>query len=171
VLASAVANAVNNDQLDAEELFVAACYADEGPTAKRWRPRARGRASRIRKRTCHITVIVSRMPDDRLARHRARVAAEQATMRARRVAGGRRRDAGSGAAPASSATPATEELELAEAPTLADSAIEGGEVNVAPDAVQAAVTEALAEADEKEAESGESEPAQAESPAESGEDE
>ena len=50
-LASAVANAVNNDGQSAGELYVLACYADEGPTLKRWRPRARGRATRIRKRT------------------------------------------------------------------------------------------------------------------------
>ena len=75
VLASAVANARNNDQLDPEELYVSACYADEGTTLKRWRPRARGRATRIRKRTCHITVIVSRLPEDRLERRRARQAA------------------------------------------------------------------------------------------------
>jgi len=66
VLASAVANATNNDDQDAEELFVIACFADEGPTLKRFRPRARGRASRIYKRTCHITVIVARMTDDRI---------------------------------------------------------------------------------------------------------
>lgn len=66
VLASAVANAVNNDGQDAEELFVLACFADEGPTLRRFRPRARGRASRINKRTCHITVIVARMSDDRI---------------------------------------------------------------------------------------------------------
>jgi len=65
-LASAVANAVTNDQQDAETLFVSACYADEGPTLKRWRPRARGRATRIRKRTCHITVIVSRLGESEL---------------------------------------------------------------------------------------------------------
>ena len=59
VLDSAVANAEHNDSLEAEDLYVSACYADEGPTLKRWRPRARGRATRIRKRTCHITVIVS----------------------------------------------------------------------------------------------------------------
>ena len=59
-LDSAAANAENNDHIPAEELFVAACYADEGPTLKRWRPRARGRATRIRKRTCHITIIVAR---------------------------------------------------------------------------------------------------------------
>jgi len=65
-LDSAVANAVNNDSQDAETLFVSACYADEGPTLKRWRPRARGRATRIRKRTCHITIIVSRLDEGAL---------------------------------------------------------------------------------------------------------
>ncbi len=59
-LDSAVANAENNDGIPAEELHVSACYADEGPTLKRWRPRARGRATPINKRTCHITIIVSR---------------------------------------------------------------------------------------------------------------
>ena len=53
---SAVANAVNNDDQDADELYVVACFADEGPTLRRFRPRARGRATRINKRTCHITV-------------------------------------------------------------------------------------------------------------------
>ncbi len=66
VLASAVANATNNDDQDAGELFVIACFADEGPTLRRFRPRARGRATRINKRTCHITVIVARMTDDRI---------------------------------------------------------------------------------------------------------
>ena len=88
VLASAVANAVHNDGLDAEELFVSACYADEGSTLKRWRPRARGRATRIRKRTSHITIIVSRMPDERIARRRAKQSAAGA-QRSRRVAGSR----------------------------------------------------------------------------------
>lgn len=66
LLDSAVANAENNDGLNAEELFVSACYADEGPTLKRWRPRARGRATRIRKRTCHITIIVSSYSPEQL---------------------------------------------------------------------------------------------------------
>lgn len=74
VLDSAVANAEHNDGQLAEELFVSACYADEGPTLKRWRPRARGRATRIRKRTCHITVIVSRYSEERLEMLRAREA-------------------------------------------------------------------------------------------------
>jgi large subunit ribosomal protein L22 len=66
VLASAVANAVNNDGQDAEELYIKACFADEGPTLRRFRPRARGRATRIRKRTCHITIIVDRMSEQQL---------------------------------------------------------------------------------------------------------
>ncbi|MGH9055153.1 MAG: 50S ribosomal protein L22 [Acidimicrobiales bacterium] len=90
VLHSAVANAENNDELDPEELFVAACFADEGTTIKRWRPRARGRATRIRKRTSHITLIVGRLPEDRLRRLRAHRRAEQLSQRARRVAGARR---------------------------------------------------------------------------------
>jgi len=90
VLASAVANAVHNDGQYAEDLYVSACFADEATTIKRWRPRARGRASRIRKRSCHITVIVSRMDDERLARRRAERDANQAR-RSRRVTESRRR--------------------------------------------------------------------------------
>jgi len=59
VLNSAVANAEHNFALDSDELVVAEAFADEGPTLKRWRPRARGRATRIRKRTSHITIVVS----------------------------------------------------------------------------------------------------------------
>ena len=91
VLASAVANAANNDGLDPDELYVAACYADEGATAKRWRPRARGRATRIRKRTCHITVIVARLPEERLDRRRSRQATAGLS-RSRRVAASRQQD-------------------------------------------------------------------------------
>ncbi len=59
VLDSAVANAEHNHALDGDELFVAEAYADEGPTLKRFRPRARGRATPIRKRTSHITIVVA----------------------------------------------------------------------------------------------------------------
>ena len=90
LLASAVANAEHNDGMVPEELYVSACFADEARTLKRWRARARGRYTRIRKRTCHITVIVSRLPDDKLARVRARQTQEAAQRRARRVAGGRK---------------------------------------------------------------------------------
>jgi large subunit ribosomal protein L22 len=58
-LESALATAEHNFALDAEELIVAEAYADEGPTLKRFRPRARGRATQILKRTSHITVVVS----------------------------------------------------------------------------------------------------------------
>jgi large subunit ribosomal protein L22 len=58
VLRSAVANAEANHGLDGDELVIVAAYADEGPTLKRWRARARGRVNRIRKRTCHITVLL-----------------------------------------------------------------------------------------------------------------
>jgi large subunit ribosomal protein L22 len=84
-LASAVANAQHNDELDPDTLYVSACYADEGPTLKRWRPRARGRATRIRKRMCHITIIVSPMPPEMAAKVEARQAAGAP------AAGGRRR--------------------------------------------------------------------------------
>jgi large subunit ribosomal protein L22 len=70
VIASAAANAQNNEGLDPSTLVVATVYADEGPTAKRIRPRAQGRAFRIRKRTSHITVIVESRPskDERASR-------------------------------------------------------------------------------------------------------
>ncbi len=58
VLNSAVANADNNEGLDPDDLWVTNAFVDEGPTLKRWRPRALGRAYRIRKRTSHITVVV-----------------------------------------------------------------------------------------------------------------
>lgn len=63
-LDSAVANAEHNLALDAEELIIAEAYADEGPTLKRWRPRARGRATRILKRTSHITIVVADEEED-----------------------------------------------------------------------------------------------------------
>ena len=91
VLASAVANAVNNDGLNADELFVSAAYADEGITMKRFTPRARGRAGKIRKRSSHITVIVSRLDEDRLAILRAARTAQAAASRTRRVASSRHR--------------------------------------------------------------------------------
>ena len=91
VLASAVANATNPDNTgsyiaDADELFVLACFADEGPTLRRFRPRARGRATRIRKRTCHITVVVARMSEQRLEVVQARAEGSSANDSAKRRA-------------------------------------------------------------------------------------
>jgi large subunit ribosomal protein L22 len=104
-LASATANAQHNDGQDPEELYVAACFADEGPTLKRFRPRARGRATRVRKRTCHITVVVARMSDTALeqlrrkeerqpaAGRRGRIGGRAATSRRERVARSRQQAA------------------------------------------------------------------------------
>lgn len=58
VVKSAAANAENNLQMDRDELFVTSCYVDQGPTFKRFQPRAMGRADVLRKRTSHITVMV-----------------------------------------------------------------------------------------------------------------
>jgi large subunit ribosomal protein L22 len=59
VLRSAVANAEANHNLDGDDLFVSSAYVDEGPVMKRWRARARGRAARIIKPTCHITIVLA----------------------------------------------------------------------------------------------------------------
>ena len=67
VLHSAVANAEANLNWNGDELYVLTAYADEGPTLKRWRARARGRVARIRKRTCHITVKLTEAPQQRVA--------------------------------------------------------------------------------------------------------
>ena len=64
VLKSAVANAEHNHAVDSEELVVSEAFADEGPTLKRYRPRARGRASKINKRTSHITIVVSDLSEE-----------------------------------------------------------------------------------------------------------
>ena len=74
VLDSAIANAEHNEQLDPTTLFVSAAYVDEGPTLKRFRPRAQGRAYRIRKRTSHITVVVEAKPANAPAAPRTRTA-------------------------------------------------------------------------------------------------
>ena len=65
VLESAIANAEHNRALPADELIVVRTWVDEGPTLRRFRPRAMGRATRIRKRTCHISVVVGR-PEEKL---------------------------------------------------------------------------------------------------------
>jgi len=118
-LNSAVSNAIHNDGLSPDELYVSACFADEGPTLKRWRPRARGRATRIRKRTCHVTLIVSRLPEERLEvlraaetakaasrGGRARTTRDAAEARRRRVAGSRPADGGAPTAEAETVTSA-----------------------------------------------------------------
>jgi large subunit ribosomal protein L22 len=70
VLRSAVANAEANHGLDGDDLVVEAAFADEGPTLKRWKPRARGRVNRIRKRTCHVTLVLAEQPQESAPRRR-----------------------------------------------------------------------------------------------------
>lgn len=91
LLGSAVANAGHNEGLAPEELYVASAYADEGPTMKRFAPRAKGRSTRIRKRTTHVTIVVARMDDERIARSRAARSTQQAAARTNRVLSSRRR--------------------------------------------------------------------------------
>jgi ribosomal protein L22 len=101
VLHSAVSNAESNHGMIGDELIVVAAYADEGPTIKRWRARARGRVARIRKRTCHITVKVApgvdvkpvveppaaeEAPKKRAPAKRAAAAAKKPTTRKKAVA-------------------------------------------------------------------------------------
>jgi len=124
VLESAVANAGHNDGIAEDELFVSACFADEGATLKRFRPRARGRASRINKRTCHITIIVARFEESELAARRERQAqrggtsAAQAEARRRRVQQSR----GDAAADASPSDDYAEESAEAPSAPIASSA-------------------------------------------------
>lgn len=84
-LRSAVANAVTNHGHSADELYVAAAWVDEGPTFKRWKPRARGRVDRVFKRTCHVTVVVDVAPAT-LLEGRAGRSGRGGTTRAARVA-------------------------------------------------------------------------------------
>jgi large subunit ribosomal protein L22 len=83
VLASAMANAENNERLDPDALLISEAYVDEGPTLKRFRPRAQGRAYRIRKRTCHITIAVEAVqvtaPPRKAAPAKKAAAAKKAT--------------------------------------------------------------------------------------------
>jgi large subunit ribosomal protein L22 len=108
VIASAAANAQNNEGLDPSTLVVATVYADEGPTAKRIRPRAQGRAFRIRKRTSHITVIVESRPSKEERGGGRSVSAA----RARRAQGSKA--AAAKAAPATKAAPAAVETTATE---------------------------------------------------------
>jgi large subunit ribosomal protein L22 len=171
LLHSAVANAEHNDEQIADDLYVSACFADEGKTLRRFRPRARGRATRIRKRTCHITIIVSRLPEDKLTRKRekeaqrpgsraARVAGQQLEQQGRRR---RRRNRGGAAeeagivdqqeAAVEQAEEMTEDV-VEETPTEEPTAVEIAEAEeeqgiVDPDAQVAAAAEEAAEEEDK----------------------
>jgi len=135
VLNSAVANADHTLNIPADELKVAVAFADEGPTIKRWRPRARGRATRIRKRTCHITIVVARLSDDELQARRRREGT--AGTQRRRVLPGRRRRAAGEAAPKAAkdqAAEAAEEEQPAEEATVPEAEAEAQAEVEAPEA-------------------------------------
>jgi large subunit ribosomal protein L22 len=158
VLNSAVANADHTLNIPADELKIAVAFADEGPTIKRWRPRARGRATRIRKRTCHITIVVARLSDAELQIRRRKEGAAGGGRR--RVLPGRRRRGGEEATPkagkgkaAEAAAPEEEEQE--EATTEAaveeqapEAAVVPGDTPEPPGAVEAAEDEAPAALEE-----------------------
>jgi large subunit ribosomal protein L22 len=108
VIASAAANAQNNNGLDPATLVVASVHADDGPTAKRIRPRAQGRAFRIRRRTSHITVVVESRPTKD-----ARGSQSASTARARRAQASK---AAAAKAPAKKATAAAEKATAEKAP-------------------------------------------------------
>jgi large subunit ribosomal protein L22 len=148
-----VANAAHNDHQNPEELYVSACYADEGTTAKRWRPRARGRATRIRKRTCHITIIVSRLPADRLERRRTRMEAVTAN-RSRRVDASRRRADLSGRLSRRRTAQAAAEAEAAAAEAEADEVVEDADVATDVEEIETTVNAAETTEDEGVADDG-----------------
>jgi large subunit ribosomal protein L22 len=108
VIASAAANAQNNNGLDPATLVVASVHADDGPTAKRIRPRAQGRAFRIRRRTSHITVVVESRPTKD-----ARGSQSASTARARRAQASK---AAAAKAPAKKATATAEKATAQKAP-------------------------------------------------------
>jgi large subunit ribosomal protein L22 len=105
VIASAAANAQNNNGLDPATLVVATVYADDGPTAKRIRPRAQGRAFRIRRRTSHITVVVESRPvkDQRSAKSTRARRAEASKAAAKAAPGSKAKKAPATKAPAKKA--------------------------------------------------------------------
>ena len=170
ILESAVANAGHNNDIPPDELYVSACYADEGPTLRRFRPRARGRASRIRKRTCHITIIVTRFTATELEIYRAKRAsrrsapADAAATRARRVARSRQRsgDATEPQTPEEAADEVVEDTFAETGPELDDAdETEATEVTAEAEDVEADDTddtdtaEATAEAEQPENEAAE----------------
>jgi len=157
LLDSAVANAEHNDNVPEEELFVARAFADEGPTMKRWRPRARGRGTRIRKRTSHITLVVARYEDDELDRRRQREAADTQAQRASRR---RRVQASQRKAEREAARQAEHDHEHDE--ELVDE-VETDEVDEVEDTEVDETPEAEADADDEAPEASDEEPAEEES--------
>lgn len=149
-LASAVANAEHNDDLNADELYVSTCYADEGPTLKRFRPRARGRAGRIHKQTCHITVAVSRYTDDELEVRR--IAADLKNEGKAKRSQSQAKSGGDRAARVAKSQAAAEEAPVEEAEAVEEVEVEETATAEATETVEEAAEETAADAvDEVEA--------------------
>ena len=130
VLASAIANAENNSGHDEDDLIVWAAYADEGPTLKRWRARARGRVNRIKKRTCHITITLAVAEPGEIKRRPVRPAPEpEEKPKSRRKPRARK--------PAAEAAPAAEPETVEEPVAAAEAAPEPEpEAEAAPETAQ-----------------------------------
>jgi large subunit ribosomal protein L22 len=145
VLDSAVANAVNNHGLEEDSLVVAEAFADEGVTMKRWQPRARGRAMRIRKRTAHITILLRSIEPAETAeaetprKRRGRKAADAPEAAAAAPARGRKAAKAAEEAPA--ADEAVEETPSAEAEAAEETAAPETEATDEAPAAEAAVAE------------------------------
>ena len=151
LLESAVANAENNDGIPAEELFVSTCYADEGPTLKRWRPRARGRATQILKRTCHITIIVTRYDEATLETMRELDAAKGRVGSNAQAADARRQRVERSRAAAAEEAAAEEAAAVEAAAQEAEHDHDHDHEEVAADAVASEGTETAVEPDADEA--------------------
>jgi len=141
VLASAIANAENNERLDPDALLVAEAFVDEGPTLKRFRPRAQGRAYRIRKRTCHITIAVEAVQVARPARKAA--PAKKAAAKAAPAPA----EAEETAAPAKAAKASKKATKAAPADEAAAPAKKTAKATAAKKATKAADTDSAAETD------------------------
>jgi large subunit ribosomal protein L22 len=149
VIASAAANAQNNEGLDPSTLVVSTVYADEGPTAKRIRPRAQGRAFRIRKRTSHITVIVESRPS-----RSERGGQSASSSRARRAQGSKAaaaKKAPARKAPATKATTEAEKKAPAKKATAEKATAEKAPAKKASQAVKAATSGAAKKSAESKA--------------------
>ncbi len=137
-LRSAIANAEHNDDIPAEELFVSECFADEGPTIKRFRPRARGRAGSIHKQTCHVTVAVSRYTTEEIDEQNASAAAKASS---RGTAGGAKKKSSSANR---SARVAASKGDSADAPETADAKAVADEAPVEDTVVEEVAVEEVA---------------------------
>lgn len=152
VLRSAVANAANLYGLPPDELYVSVAFADEGSTLKRFRPRARGRAGQIRKRTCHITVIVERLPEDKLRIIREKRRNETVNRRTRRVRGSRRGEVSEEVQEALATVPSNAAPGIIPASETSESVLDSTEIQLPESESVAAEAVETADAPEAEAE-------------------